>query len=595
MDNPGELPPLEPARNVCAMRAHAGIIRLAPPGRTPAAADHSREPGKRVASGREPPAGERVAARSTPAWRIMPRILLLSPAFPMSFWSMSWAVKLSGATAAVAPLGLITVAAMLPQTWPVRLVDRNLRDVAEDDWNGCDTVLISAMVPQRKDTGRLIAEAKSRGKHVVVGGPYATSLPDDLFKLGADVVVCGEAEPLREPLLQAIRDRGSGLRLTCTDKPDLATCPIPRFDLLEHDKYATLAVQTTRGCPFNCEFCDITAIYGRSMRVKQPEQVIAELEALRKTGYQRAVFLSDDNFIGDIPKAKHLLRHLAEWLARNGSPFDFYTQVSINVAQDKELQDLLTSANVGCVFIGLESPDPDALTTARKNQNVRHPMAESLKTLRDNGITVTGSFILGLDGEKTNAGEAIRQLVEEVAIPEAMINVLTAAPNTRLWARLEAEGRLMGTAEAYCERTITQGLNFEPQRPREEIYTELLALWQALYSQKAYMDRALRYFSAMRPTRRAMRGDAASKLAGVDVPDRRLSDLERRRRLRTAIRFLFHFGVASSQRLRFWRNTLLLMRRNPSRLSAYFEELVHCEAIRKMLPDIIRELQDLRT
>lgn len=521
------------------------------------------------------------------------RILLLSPLFPLSFWSMDWGVRLLGRKTVMPPLGLITVAGMLPADWELRLVDRNVRDVSEDDWAFGDVVFLTGMVAQRADALALVAEARRRGKLVVAGGPYANSLPDELVAAGVDILVRGEAEPLADELIRAVQERKSGLLLHSQDKPELSASPIPRFDLLDLDSYSALAVQTSRGCPFDCEFCDITATYGRKMRAKSPDQVIAELEALVAVGYRREVFLSDDNFIGDKQNAKALLRRLADWLRAKGSPLSFYTQVSLNLAQDRELQDLLTSANVGSVFIGLESPDPATLTAANKMQNVRHPMAEALATLRDNGIVVTGSFILGFDGETPGAGDRIRDLVEKIGLPEAMINALCAAPGTRLWQRLEGEGRL--EPQATFDRVVTQGLNFRTTRPKAEILGELLKLWEDIYAQPAFLDRVLRYFSAMRPTRKALVEMGDQSMAALDVPDRRKSKAERRRMLRASLVFLFAFGVASPHRLRFWKNTWLLWRRNPSRLNAFFQELARCEALRRVLPAIRQEIADQKS
>lgn len=516
------------------------------------------------------------------------RVLLLSPLFPLSFWSMDWGVRLLGCKTVMPPLGLITVAAMLPAHWELRLVDRNVRDISEDDWAFGDVVFLTGMVAQRADALALVAEAKRRGKLVVVGGPYANSLPDELVAGGVDILVRGEAEPLANELIRAVEDRKSGLLLQSQDKPELSASPIPRFDLLDLDSYTTLAVQTSRGCPFDCEFCDITATYGRVMRSKAPDQVIAELEALVATGFSGTVFFSDDNFIGDKQHAKALLRRLADWLRAKGSPLAFSTQVSLNLAQDREMQDLLTSANVGNVFIGLESPDPATLTAANKMQNVRHPMAEALAALRDNGLVVTGSFILGFDGETPGAGDRIRVLVEQIGLPEAMLNALSAVPGTRLWKRLEAEGRL--ETETFYARAMTQGLNFTTTRPKPEILGELLGLWEDLYAQQAFLDRTLRYFCAMRPTRKALVKMGDQSMAAQDVPDRRKSKAERRRMHRTSLVFLFTFGVASPHRLRFWKNTWLMWRKNPSRLNAFFQELARCEALRRVLPAIRTEV-----
>ena len=251
----------------------------------------------------------------------------------------------------------------------------------------------------------------------------------------------GEGENTIPLLLEALRDGKTGV-IENEGKPDLTTSPIPRFDLLRLDDYDGLTIQTSRGCPFDCEFCDVVNLFGRKPRYKTPKQVIAELETLYRLGACGHVFICDDNFIGSKKHARALLQELIPWSKSRGEPFNFMTQASVNLGQDLEMLDRMTAANLGQVFIGIESPDEKVLETSRKFHNIKNPLLESLNNIKQNGMMVMGSFIIGLDGETPGAGQRICSFMEQTAIPMAMLGVLHVPPHTRLWQRLEKEGRL---------------------------------------------------------------------------------------------------------------------------------------------------------
>ena len=367
------------------------------------------------------------------------KALLITPQFPSSFWSLAETCNFGDRKTLLPPLGLLTVAALLPQEWEFRLVDLNTRALAPEDWLWADLVLITGMIIQRQGVLGLVREAKEREKTVIVGGPYATSLPQEVLEAGADFLVRGEGETTISRLLEALRKGQPGGVIAEDGKPEMTISPVPRFDLLTLDDYVTMGIQTSRGCPFDCEFCDIVSLYGRKPRYKDPGQVIAELETLYRLGWRGVVLISDDNFIGNPNHARAILTQLIPWMQAHGEPFGFWTQASVNLGQDREMIDLLTAANFSYIFLGVETPEPDLLRAAGKYQNLRNPLKDSLAAINANGLNMVASFIIGFDGEQSGAGDRIAEFVEELDIPIMMINILQPLPNTRLWERLEKE------------------------------------------------------------------------------------------------------------------------------------------------------------
>ncbi len=506
-----------------------------------------------------------------------PRVLLLNPEFSQSFWNLQYLCDLQDAKALTPPLGLLTVAALLPQEWQLRLVDENVRRLTEADWDWAQFVLISAMIVQKKRLQELIQEAKARGKPVVVGGPYPTVMTEETLAWGADIVVRGELENQVAPFLAALQSGQTGVVLESTAKPDLSTSPIPRFDLLRHGDYVVLPIQTSRGCPFDCEFCDVVSLFGRKPRYKTPEQVLAELEAIHRQGPLREIFISDDNFIGNRAQARNLLQHMITWHKSRGEPFSFWTQTSVDLGHHPELIDLMTEANFNTVFIGIESPDEDILRSADKHHNVRHPLIESINTISANGLTVMGSFILGFDNESPGAGDRIAAFVEATNIPHVMLNLLTPLPHTRLWDRLEREGRLRTDRiqDDWRELDSIGGLlAFRPTRPEADILSEYLNMWDRLYARSNFLSRTYQYFLAMRPTRAAL-AQAKGEAPSPHPPNPQSDNLSVS--LRQAYRFLrlaWWQGVKPASRRQFWTQLFSLLRRNPTRVYRYLNSCV---------------------
>jgi radical SAM superfamily enzyme YgiQ (UPF0313 family) len=488
------------------------------------------------------------------------RVLLLYPLFPKSFWSFDKAIELIGRKASFPPLGMITVAAILPQTWEFRLVDRNVRFETEDDWAWADLVIVSGMIVQKPDLLHQIREAKRRGKLVVVGGPYVTSVPEAAQEAGVDFLILDEGE-ITLPLFVEALERGetSGIFRANGEKPDVTNTPIPRYDLLDLSAYSDMSVQFSRGCPFQCEFCDIIVLYGRKPRTKAPAQLLAELQYLYDLGWRRSVFLVDDNFIGNKRNVKLLLRELGPWMAERGYPFRLSTEASVDLGQDPELLDLMIAANFGSVFVGIETPDTDSLTLTQKFQNTRNSLMEAVETINRAGLRVMAGFIIGFDGEKSGAGRRIIDFVEATAIPQALFSMLQALPNTALWHRLQKEGRLLeGREEADIRQTTL--INFIPTRPLEELAREYVSCFWELYEPDRYLARVYRHLLQMKPTPHKKK----FKMPGlVDI--------------RALLIICWRQGLKRNTRFQFWRQLFSILRHNPSRFESYLTNCAHLE------------------
>jgi radical SAM superfamily enzyme YgiQ (UPF0313 family) len=479
-------------------------------------------------------------------------VLLLYPLFPESFWSFNKALELIGRKASLPPLGMITVAAILPQTWEFRLVDRNVRLETEADWDWADLVIISGMIVQKPDMLHLIRESKRRCKRVAVGGPYVTSVPEAAQSAGVDFLVLDEGE-ITLPLLVAALERGetSGTFRAGGEKPDVTGTPVPRFDLLDLEAYNEMSVQFSRGCPFQCEFCDIIVLYGRKPRTKTPAQLLAELQTLYDLGWRRSIFVVDDNFIGNKRNVKLLLRELGPWMAAHGYPFRLSTEASVDLAQDSELLELMVAANFGAVFLGIETPDTDSLSLTQKFQNTRSSLVESVQTINRAGLSVMAGFIIGFDGERSGAGDRIIDFVEATAIPKAMFGMLQALPNTALWKRLQQEGRLLEEPQETHGHQMTL-TNFVPTRPLAELAREYVNCFWELYEPSRYLSRVYRHFMAMRPPRHR-------------VPFRMLELIE----IQAVLIICWKQGIKRSTRFQFWRQLFSIVRHNSAVLVPY--------------------------
>ena len=421
------------------------------------------------------------------------RALLVYPRFSgTSFWNYRRTCEAMGAKYPAAPLGLITVAALLPADWELRLVNCATEELVEADLAWADVVLTGGMLPQRRHALEVMARARAHGKPVVVGGPDATCAPE-VYR-AADFRVLGEAEEVLSEFVQAFRDGAAGGLFVARGFPDLTRSPVPRFDLLRLDQYLHVGVQYSRGCPFACEFCNVIELNGRSPRTKTDEQLLRELDALRALGYRGHVDLVDDNLIGNRKAVKPFLGALARWLDANGRPFEFTTEASLDLADDPELLELLRRANFFAVFVGIETPDRAALLEANKRQNVRRDIAESVRRIHAAGIFVNAGFILGFDAEGTAVADAMVDLIEAAGIPVCMVGLLFALPGTKLADRLAREGRLDAIPEYTADDAdqCTSGLNFASRRPRRDVLRDYRDVLARIYAPAAFFGRARR-------------------------------------------------------------------------------------------------------
>jgi radical SAM superfamily enzyme YgiQ (UPF0313 family) len=485
------------------------------------------------------------------------RVLLVYPLFPKTFWSYEKILELINRKVLLPPLGLVTVAAILPQEWEFKLVDRNIRTVTEAEWQWADVCIFSAMIVQKQDLIDQIREAKRRGKLVAVGGPYPTSVPEEAMSAGADYMILDEGEITLPMFVEAVQRGDKRGIFRTTEKPDVTTTPIPRFDLLEFDAYDSMSVQFSRGCPFQCEFCDIIVLYGRKSRTKTPQQLLAELDCLYELGWRRGVFMVDDNFIGNKRNVKLLLKELKIWMAEHQYPFAFNTEASVDLSQDQEMMDLMVECNFNAVFLGIETPDEESLQMTKKFQNTRNSLIESVQAITKTGLRPMAGFIIGFDGEKSGAGDRIVRFAEQTAIPTTTFAMLQALPNTALWHRLEKEGRLQGKDGNINQTTL---MNFTPTRPLEDIAREYIEAFWKLYDAERFLDRTYRCFLIMG----APKCKAPSKMPSwVD--------------LRALLIVVWRQGVKRRTRFKFWHHLFSIIKRNPAVWEHYLTVCAHNE------------------
>ena len=430
-------------------------------------------------------------------------VLMVYPEFPASFWSFKESVELMNLKATMPPTGLATVAAMLPSKHfkILPIIDLNVETMTESQVENADVVMISAMIAQKDSLRSVIALAKRLGKIVMVGGPYATSYREDVLSMGADHLVLNEAE-LTLPSFVAdfiagqakqIYDEKSvgtndSVTLTREGKPLLVTTPIPRWDLLNLSVYSSVAVQYSRGCPFNCDFCDITTLFGHQPRTKAPEQMIAELEAILETGWRGSVFVVDDNFIGNRAQVREFLSLLVPWQKKHNYPFSFYTEASVDLANNnmRDIREQMIAAGFTDVFCGIESTNLDVLAGMNKGQN-KGDLGQKVATLQRAGFEVTAGFIVGNDSDTNRVFDELFQFIQENGIVIPMPGLLTALKGTALYRRMVAEGRLR--TESLGNNTHQFKTNFEPKLDETFLIDGYVNLLKQLFTSKNYYER----------------------------------------------------------------------------------------------------------
>jgi radical SAM superfamily enzyme YgiQ (UPF0313 family) len=482
------------------------------------------------------------------------QVLMVYPRFTTpSSYNFRAACEVAGARVPNPPLGLITVAALLPASWKVRLVDRNIEDLTSADLDAADLVMTGGMFPQRADTWAIIRMCKARQKPVVVGGPDVTSSPQ-LFA-EADFQICGEAESIIGAFIEAwTSGQRRGVFQADKFQADMTRSPIPRFELLKLDCYAQMAVQFSRGCPFNCEFCDIIELYGRVPRTKTTQQILTELDALYRLGHRSQVFFVDDNFVGNKKELRRLLPVLIQWQRQRKYPFLFLTQASINLSDDARLLEMMRQANFFMVFIGIESPDTDTLISMQKKQNTRRSLAASINRINSAGIVVMAGLVIGFDSENSSVAESMISCVEATSIAVCHLAPLHALANTQLSRRLQREGRLYSEADVIGDECVV-GLNFKTARSRRDILEDYERILDRIYRPAAYFERVRRMTRILKPWKLGL------------VPMLRMIF----RYLPAFVRLTWCFSIQQPEiRQKFWRTIIDCALHNPRALPSVF-------------------------
>ncbi|HEY82002.1 MAG TPA: B12-binding domain-containing radical SAM protein [Dehalococcoidia bacterium] len=423
------------------------------------------------------------------------KILLVYPQYPDTFWSFKHALKFISKKAAFPPLGLLTVAAMLPEEWEKKLVDMNVTALADADIEWADYVFISAMVVQRDSVKEVIARCQKLDTKTVAGGPLFITEYREFA--GMDHFVLGEAEITLPSFLEDL-EKGEAHHLYASNqRPDITETPLPLWSLINMKNYSSMNVQYSRGCPFNCEFCDIIILNGHKPRTKDKAQMLAELEALYRQGWRGGVFIVDDNFIGNKKKLKsEILPAIIEWRKRKKYPFVLSTEASINLADDEELMRLMVDAGFNTVFIGIETPNEESLEECAKSQNQNRDLVASVKKIQNYGLEVQGGFIVGFDSDPLSIFKSQISFIQKSGIVTAMVGLLNAPPGTKLYRRLEKENRL---TKAPTGNNTDCSLNFIPKMNYETLINGYKHILNTIYSPGPYYERVKTFLREYKP------------------------------------------------------------------------------------------------
>jgi len=465
-------------------------------------------------------------------------VLLIYPEFPDTFWSFKYALKFIRKKASLPPLGLLTVAAMLPSEWEKRLVDLNIGKLTEKDLAWADMAWVSAMVVQRESTQRVIARCKAAGLKVVAGGPLFTAEYEQFDNV--DHFVLNEAELTLPPFLHDLEQGCAKHIYTSTEFPDIQQTPAPLWELADLKRYATMAIQYSRGCPFDCEFCNITTLFGHRPRVKTAEQIIRELDGLYRLGWRGIVFFVDDNLIGNKRHLKEsLLPALIKW-RKDKVGFVFTTEVSINLADDQELLDLMSEAGFDTVFIGVETPDNDSLAECNKKQNQKRDLVEDVKRIQRSGLQVQGGFIIGFDSDTPSIFQRQIEFIQKSGIVTAMVGLLQAPIGTRLYERLMDEDRLLGFMSG---DNVDGTTNIIPKMNIDILHKGYKTVINSLYAPKNYYARVITFLKEYKAPRITVPLDFQHVLA--------------------LFRSILRLGILDKERIHYWKLFFWTLFRRP--------------------------------
>ena len=493
--------------------------------------------------------------------------LMIYPQFEPSYWGLQYALPIIRRKSLMPPLGLITIAAMTPAAYEVRLVDLNTQPLRDDDIQWADVALFSAMLVQKDALMPAAAQCRQAGKLVVFGGPYPTACPDEC-RPHCDVLVLNEGE-ITWPLFLKDLESGEVQPIySSAAKPDITQSPTPRFELLHVDDYVSMPIQFSRGCPYNCEFCDITVLFGRRHRTKTPAQLLRELDALLETGYRGQVFIVDDNFIGNKAKVMELLPELRRWNREHDHPFAYGTEATVNLADDPILMARMVEAGFVFVFLGIETPSLESLRETGKYQNLKGSLLDRVLGVQQAGLLVYGGFIVGFDHDSPDIFDRQIEFITAASIANAMVGPLMALPGTLLFERMKREGRLLGSSE-YGNWYESGQTNIVSVMTRGELLDGLGRIVNFIYEPSRYFDRVLRSFQLL-PRQRSYRGRWSQfRRFAKHYGRRRTSDSPGQRpSLRAAFRFFIDLyrGLPSEFRKPLVRFLREVMRTCPEQL-----------------------------
>ncbi len=423
------------------------------------------------------------------------KILLVYPDYPETFWSFKYALKFVFKKASNPPLGLLTIASLLPRDWEVKLIDMNVEKLKDRHITWADYVFISAMSVQRASVHKIIQRCRSLDRKIVAGGPLFTTDFEEFP--GVDHFVLNEGEITLPQFLEDLKNGEPKKIYQSTDWAELNESPVPRWELLKTRKYASLCIQYSRGCPFNCEFCDITLLFGRKVRTKTINQLLNELENIYQINWKGAVFFVDDNFIGNKKILKEeVLPEIIAWQKKHNYPFSFITQCSIDLSDDKELLDKMRLAGFDTVFIGIETVNEDSLAECNKYQNKNRDMVECVKKIQQAGLQVQGGFIVGFDNDPFSIFETQIKFIQKSGIVTAMVGLLHVLPRTKLYWRLKKENRILSSGSG---NNTDSSLNFIPKMEEHKLLDGYKKIVKTLYSPKVYYTRVITFLKEYQP------------------------------------------------------------------------------------------------
>ena len=468
------------------------------------------------------------------------RILLINPKYPDTYWSFNHALKFISKKATNPPLGLLTVAAMLPADWQKKLVDLNVSQLKESDIQQADYVFIGAMSVQAESVNQVIDRCRAQGKKIVAGGPLFTGDPDPYMHL--DHLVLNEAE-ITFPRFLSDLENGQPKKVYRSDEfADMSLSPAPDYSLIKISRYAQMNLQYSRGCPFNCDFCEITALLGRKVRIKSTSQILTELENIYQTGFRGDVFFVDDNFIGNRKRLKNdLLPEIIRWSEDRKNPFTFTTEASIDLADDPVLMDRMARAGFKKVFVGIETTEEKSLVECGKVHNTGRNMVTSVKTIQSAGMEVMGGFIVGFDHDSPGVFQRQIDFIRKSGIMTAMVGLLNAPSRTKLYERLHGEGRIL---QRFGGNNTDYSMNFIPKMDTEVLQKGYRHILESIYSSKAYYERVIYFLKDFQP--KAKSGTALTV-----------------KHIQALLRSIFVIGIFSRSRVYYWKLFLWSLFRRP--------------------------------